>query len=78
MGIIFNDRLIVKRKSWTLIHAEFRGQDGSLGYKLGKKYLLLVNDMTIKRSDDDSGYCVYESLQAFLDNWNNITRYGGK
>ena len=55
------------------ILAVFTGKN-SLGYVNGKEYELKLDDfkgISIKRNDN-SGVCMYQSLSAFLKNWNNI------
>ncbi len=55
------------------ITAKFVGTD-SLGYLHGEFYELEIADesgISIKR-DDGGGTCVYQSLSAFLKNWDNI------
>lgn len=57
-----------------IIIAKFTGTN-SLGYENGKEYQLKVSDLqgiSIKRLDG-TGKCPYQSLSAFLKNWNNIT-----
>lgn len=57
-----------------IISALFTGTD-SLGYEKWKEYKLKISDtqgISIKRLDN-SGKCIYQSLSAFLKNWNNIT-----
>lgn len=56
------------------IRATFRGTSPSLGYEPGKEYVLIIRTrkMFITR-EDHSGYCPYESLNAFFANWTNIT-----
>lgn len=56
-----------------IITATFVGKN-SLGYENGKEYHLKIADsqgILIKRLDG-TGQCPYQSLSAFLKNWNNI------
>lgn len=55
------------------ITATFTGTN-SLGYENGKVYKLKVSNLqgiSVKRLDG-TGKCPYQSLYAFLKNWNNI------
>jgi hypothetical protein len=56
-----------------IITATFTGTN-SLGYENGKEYQLKVANMQgiYVRRLDGTGKCQYESLSAFLKNWNNI------
>lgn len=57
-----------------IIKATFTGT-GSLGYETGKEYELTVANIqgvSVKRLDN-TGKCQYQSLSAFLKNWNKIT-----
>lgn len=58
----------------TFVTARFVGQS-SMGYKHGECYNLCVEvrqrgqgQVTIRRSDG-SGFCPYESIEAFEKNW---------
>lgn len=56
-----------------IITATFTGTN-SLGYENGKEYQLKVANLqgvSVKRLDG-TGKCPYQSLSAFLRNWNNI------
>lgn len=58
-----------------IITAIFTGTN-SLGYENGKEYQLKVkygslSPILITRLDD-SGLCFYQSLEAFLKNWNYV------
>jgi hypothetical protein len=57
-----------------IIKATFTGSD-SLGYENGREYELRVaNDQGVYvRRLDGMGKCPYQSLSAFLKNWNKIT-----
>lgn len=60
-----------------LITANFDGEDGSLGYGLGKEYKLrlkCLNSGRIRVEDLDrpNGTCTYANMVKFLDNWTNI------
>jgi hypothetical protein len=57
------------------IKAKFIGTD-SLGYKHNQDYILNIREqgsMTIKR-ESGLGVCKYNSLSAFLRNWNLIVK----
>lgn len=59
------------------IIAEFKGKDGSLGYKKGKVYILKVciTSNTVRIEETPSrqhSVCIYDSVQNFLKNWNII------
>ena len=60
------------------IKATFIGKDGSVGLKRNRDYILIVrskDDVNIKVLDDLNGNninCLYGSLHAFLNNWDNI------
>jgi len=63
----------------TKINAVFKGQDGSCGYKTNKEYQLKIKHtnrgrglISINSSSTDGGFCQYNSLMAFLRNWDNI------
>lgn len=64
-----------------LIQARFIGLDGSIGYRYGQTYSLIVEtsphgpEVVIKMSDSGSGRCPYDNALAFLRNWDNI-RFG--
>lgn len=56
-----------------IITATFTGTD-SLGYENGKEYQLKVENfqgISVRRLEG-TGKCPYQSLSAFLKNWNNI------
>lgn len=60
-----------------IITAEFKGENGSCGYKSGGTYSLRIkhtkgNNITIQRRDG-SGLCEYQSMIAFMNNWTRIT-----
>lgn len=64
----------------TFIAAIFIGTDGSCGYMHERRYVLRVTfdvhagyPITIERQDG-TGYCPYQSLNAFLNNWSNVTK----
>lgn len=48
-----------------VITARFVGKDGSLGYKHGQIYQLVIEGNRIIRPIP----CPYESIEAFLNNW---------
>ncbi len=56
------------------ITATFTGKN-YLGYETGNEYTLSIVDyatLHITRADGSGGTCPYQSLRAFLMNWNNI------
>ncbi len=67
------------------IRATFTGANGSLGYINGKRYAISINEgvrdgeIRIWRTGYGSesvrrGFCVYNSFNAFLDNWDRINK----
>lgn len=54
----------------TKITATFTGKN-SLGYEHGQTYTLILIHMDIQLENGDN-YCPYGSIEAFLNNWNNI------
>jgi hypothetical protein len=58
-----------------IINAVFSGQDGSLGYKNGKMYTLLLNvypadkSILVREVTGKCGGCEYSSEKTFLTNW---------
>lgn len=63
----------------AIIKAIFTGQDGSCGYKKDKEYNLKINHTNngrgiIKITPEVVGAqaCSYNSIIAFMRNWNNI------
>lgn len=48
--------------------AKFKGSNGSLGYKTGQLYDLILSQNTIILHNGE-GKCIYESLEAFFKNW---------
>jgi len=60
------------------ITAVFTGQNGSLGYITGKKYVLTFRQyvrstkVEIVRHEDRKGVCEYSNVISFFDNWTNI------
>ena len=56
-----------------IITAIYTGTN-SLGYEKGKEYQLKVSELqgvSVTRLDG-TGKCPYQSLSAFLKNWNNV------
>lgn len=64
------------------MEAVFKGQNGSIGYTNGQKYLLAieitrrsfnrpykVEIWRCKAEGASVGYCPYDSMEAFLENW---------
>lgn len=66
---------------YQYIVATFIGKTNSLGYVTGQRYrlrLLSYKGMQINRVDgtkNGSGLCPYESLSAFIRNWDDIKHY---
>ncbi len=61
-------RWFTGRKTYTFI-----GKDGSLGYRSGERYELIIKEggrypISITRADGD-GFCGYGSWDAFRANW---------
>jgi len=61
------------------IKATFKGQDGSCGYRTGKKYSIKVEHtmggrgfIVINSLSGEGGFCEYNSIIAFLTNWDKI------
>lgn len=64
------------------VKAIFKGQDGSCGYNTNKEYTLIVSrgsyehrpyvDLISIKNIDGGGLCDYESIESFLNNWDNI------
>lgn len=59
------------------IKATFIGKNGSMGFYTNKEYNLTIHNckgyFTIF-NDDGKGYCQYNSIISFLDNWKNINQ----
>ena len=64
-----------------IVKAKFIGTNNSLGYLKGVPYLLnftqVKNNMiTISRHGEPKtscGFCLYQNLEKFLDNWSEMT-----
>jgi len=63
----------------TTVNATFIGQDGSCGYKNGKEYQIIIHHtekgrglIEIVSKGHEEGYCTYNSINAFMNNWDNI------
>jgi hypothetical protein len=64
------------------ISATFTGHNGSCGYETNKEYALTIyqqNDgrenkkIVIEKSGKNGlGYCEYDNVTSFLNNWNKI------
>lgn len=64
------------------VKAMFKGADGSLGYRTGKDYILIVgaplsDRPTVQIGLADAqharqGYCIYKNIETFLLNWTKI------
>lgn len=55
--------------------AQFKGADGSLGYRRGTTYTLTMRDfrgLVLVERKDKSGRCLYGSVTAFLQNWTKL------
>jgi len=59
--------------------ATFKGQNGSCGYNTGKEYELKIvhkdngrGMISISTGNKIESMCDYNSLSAFLKNWDNI------
>jgi hypothetical protein len=53
------------------IQATFVGEN-SLGYEKGVTYRLKLISFDRIRREDGSGICAYDTIIAFLNNWDNI------
>jgi hypothetical protein len=53
------------------IHAQFIGEDGSLGYIRGRTYTLILQGNFVRPDNPDAPEypCPYKSITAFLRNW---------
>lgn len=59
-----------------IIQATFIGEDGSMGYKTGERYLLWVEENRIRPNPGlGAKPCPYGSVAAFLSNWTDIEPY---
>ncbi len=60
------------------VKANFKGADGSCGYKRNNDYVLIIRhkmESFIQIEDiDGGGWCEYGSVVSFLENWDNISR----
>ena len=60
------------------IKATFKGQNGSLGYIVGKQYILTFKQFVrgtkiyIVRHEDGKGECEYSDTITFFENWTDI------
>lgn len=61
------------------VKAVFKGENGSSGYETNKEYTLMVchGNLNIhienrEASSFGNGYCEYQSINSFLENWDNI------
>lgn len=63
-----------------IISATFIGTDGSLGYRRGQRYRLVVNEDTTRAGRVleivSPVKCPYANLSAFLRNWQSLTLVG--
>lgn len=58
-----------------IITATFKGKDGSMGFRTGISYQLIVIKLLKGRFAvyNSSKSCVYESIISFLNNWEKIS-----
>ncbi len=59
------------------VEATFKGQNGSLGYKTGTKYDLMITHkkkghIMMQDVKQSMPGCEYESIISFMENWDNI------
>lgn len=59
------------------VEATFKGQNGSLGYKTGTKYDLMIThkkkgNIIMQDVKQSMPGCEYESIISFMENWDNI------
>jgi hypothetical protein len=56
--------------------AIYKGYNGSLGYTFNMEYELLIRQipagMILIKREDGTGWCEYETITAFLNNWDDI------
>ena len=55
------------------IRAKFIGEDGSLGYRKGEVYRLVIDGNKIREPRP----CPYSSVEAFLANWEPVEETPG-
>lgn len=60
------------------LRATFIGKNGSLGYQTNRTYILDVMSIdkcpiAISRSKATGGYCEYESIISFFQNWKDVS-----
>lgn len=55
----------------VVIEATYDGAHGSLGYRKGERYLLVIRGNSIRRVDGN-GNCPYTSLEVFFQIWKDI------
>lgn len=59
--------------NYISVIAKFIGEDGSRGFKKGTMYLLKMRivdgDIMISSENKKSLWCIYGSLEEFLENW---------
>jgi len=67
----------IDTKEYFNIDAIFKGQSGYLGYVTNKKYFLEVGlkDDLIYIDTKFAKFCLYESLNSFLANWEILKIY---
>lgn len=60
------------------VKAVFKGKNGSLGYETNKEYCLEIrrgaNSPIIIVQNNGDGFCEYESILSFLNNWDCIRK----
>jgi hypothetical protein len=55
------------------IEATFIGEDGSMGYRTGRIYSLIVQGCRVDRLENPgTDPCPYASVESFLRNWSEI------
>lgn len=59
------------------VEATFKGLNGSLGYKTGTKYDLIIThkpkgNIVIQDAKEAMPNCEYQSIVSFMENWDNI------
>lgn len=61
-----------------IVDATFIGKDGSMGYKKGERYRLVVNRKKIipVGTRGATRTCPYGSVEAFLANWIDVSYVG--
>jgi hypothetical protein len=57
------------------VTAIFKGANGSCGFTHNQQYVLTIKKGENIMVEDETGerYCEYESIIAFLNNWDNVS-----